>query len=179
MGEDTPVARKPRADQARNRERLLTAAREVFRTDGASLEAVTRRAGLGTGTLYRHFPTREALFQAVYAREVEELEALAREDDLKTWMTAALAMMATKKGMVTALAPVLDKEAPFFTQQSARMTAAVSGLRDRALAAGQIRSEITADDLMRVLLSLSYGPGADASRAGVLLNIFLDGLRPR
>ncbi|CAM3065711.1 TetR/AcrR family transcriptional regulator [Paracoccus nototheniae] len=179
MGDETPKARKPRADQARNRDRLLTAAREVFRTDGASLDAVARHAGLGIGTLYRHFPTREALFQAVYAREVEELETLARKDDLAVWMKAALQMMATKKGMVSALAPVLDKEAPFFTTQSGRMAAAIGGLRDRALAAGQIRAEVTADDLMRVLLSLSYGPGADASRAGLLLEVFLDGLRPR
>lgn len=179
MGEDTPVARKPRADQARNRDRLLTAAREVFRSDAASLEAVARHAGLGIATLYRHFPTREALFQAVYAREVEALEALARADDLAVWMHAALDMMATKRGMVAALAPVLDKDAPFFTEQSARMLAAVGGLRDRAVAGGQVRCTVTADDLIRVLLSLSYGPGADPARAGLLLDVFLDGLRPR
>ncbi|WP_435169815.1 TetR/AcrR family transcriptional regulator [Falsirhodobacter sp. 1013] len=179
MGDETPKARKPRADQVRNRDRLLAAAREVFRADGASLEAVARRAEVGIGTLYRHFPTREALFQAVYAREVEALETLARKDDLAAWMRAALEMMATKKGMVTALAPVLDKDAPFFTEQSARMMTAVAGLRDRAVAAGQVRDDVSADDLMRVLLGLSYGPGADASRAGLLLDVFLDGLRPR
>ncbi|MDB6454528.1 TetR/AcrR family transcriptional regulator [Falsirhodobacter sp. 20TX0035] len=179
MGEETPKARKPRADQARNRERLLAAAGEVFRSDGASLEAVARKAGVGIGTLYRHFPTREALFQAVYAREVEALEALAGTGDLTVWMRAALEMVATKKGMVTALAPALDKDAPFFTEQSARLVAAVAALRDRAVAAGQVRAEVEADDLMRVLLGLSYGPGADASRAGLLLDVFLDGLRPR
>lgn len=179
MGDETPKARKPRADQARNRERLLVAAREVFRADGASLDAVARAAEVGIGTLYRHFPTREALFQAVYAREVEALEKLAREADLATWMEAALEMMATKKGMVAALAPVFDKDAPFFTEQSARMQAAVSALRDAAEVAGTVRPDVTAEDLLRVLIGLSYGPGAEASRAGLLLEVFLDGLRPR
>ncbi len=179
MGEDTPVVRKLRADQARNRDRLLTAAREVFRSDGASLEAVARRADLGIATLYRHFPTREALFQAVYAREVETLETLARADDLSVWMHAALDMMATKRGMVAALPPVLDKDAPFFTEQSARMLAAVRGLRNRAVTTGKVRGTITADDLIRIPLSLSYGPGADQARAGLLLDVFLDGLRQR
>lgn len=179
MDEATPKPRKPRADHLRNRERLLEAAREVFRTDGGSLEAVARRAEVGIGTLYRHFPTREELFQAVYAREVTALEARAQKDDLVSWMKAALAMMATKRGMVAALEPVLDKNASFFTEQSARMGAALEHLRNRAVTAGEMRTEITSEDLMRVLLGLSYGPGADASRSGLLLKVFLDGLRPR
>ncbi|RJE89095.1 TetR/AcrR family transcriptional regulator [Paracoccus onubensis] len=174
----TPKPRKPRADQIRNRERLLEAARKVFRSDNGSLEAVARQAEVGIGTLYRHFPTREALFQAVYAREVAALEAQAQLGELAAWMKAALEMMATKGGMVAALEPVLDKDAPFFTEQSARMGAAVGRLRDQAVAAGELRPDVTAEDLMRVLLGLSYGPGADASRSGLLLEVFLDGLKP-
>lgn len=182
MGEEPPKARKPRADQLRNRDRLLTAARDVFRADGASLDAVARKAGLGIGTLYRHFPTREALYQAVYAREVEELVQLASRldsDGLGFWMEAGLQMMATKKGMIAALAPVIDADAPFYSEQSGRIRAAVAGLHDRAIAAGSVRPDVTPEDLMRVLIGLSYGPGADPARAGVLLGVFLDGLDPR
>ena len=85
---DQPKTGKPRADTLRNRELLLSAAAEVFREDGGRLEAVARKAGLGIGTLYRHFPTREALFQAVYAREVEILERRAEEDSLEQFLLA-------------------------------------------------------------------------------------------
>ena len=179
MSEQTPKARKPRADQARNRERLLEAARKVFRSDNGSLEAVARQAEVGIGTLYRHFPTREALFQAVYAHEVAALEAQTQQGELAAWMNSALEMMATKRGMVAALEPVVDKDAPFFTEQSTRMGVAVRRLRDNAVAAGEVRADVSAEDLMRVLLGLSYGPGADASRSALLLEVFLDGLRPR
>lgn len=182
MGDGTPKARKPRTDQARNRKRLLTAAREVFRAEGASLDAVARRAEVGIATLYRHFPTREALYQAVYAEEVEDLVRLADEvapDGLARWMEAALEMMAAKKGMIAALAPVIDPAAPFYSEQSARMKTAISALRDRGAAAGAIRGDVTGEDLLRVLIGLSYGPGADPARTGLLLSVFLDGLRPR
>ncbi|OWJ79457.1 MULTISPECIES: TetR/AcrR family transcriptional regulator [Haematobacter] len=180
MGESEPKARKPRADQIRNRERLLSAAREVFRAEGASLEAVARRAGLGIGTLYRHFPTRESLYQAVYEREVEELVRLAEtmraDEGLGRWMTAALDMMATKKGMIAALAPVIDPAAPFYSDQSARMRSALAALHARAVAADTMRPDVTPEDLMRVLIGLSYGPGADPARSQLLLEVFLSGL---
>jgi AcrR family transcriptional regulator len=179
MEQEAPKARKPRADHLRNRERLLDAARKVFRGEGGSLEAVAREAGLGIGTLYRHFPTREALFQAVYAREVETLERQAADTELEEWMRAALQMMATKKGMVAALAPVFEPDSTFFSDQTLRVRAAMSALHARAVAAGAIRAEVTSDDLLRVLIGLSYGPGADPARADLLLEVFLDGLRPR
>lgn len=179
MGEDSPKARKPRADQVRNRALLLEAAREVFRGEGGSLEAVARQAGLGVGTLYRHFPTREALFQAVYAHEVEVLEQRAAEDGLADWMRAVLRMMATKKGMVAALAPVFEPESTFFSDQSVRLRRAVAALHARAVAAGEVRADVGSDDLMRILIALGYGPGADPARADLMLEIFLDGLRPR
>src|SRR6201993_5060947 len=104
--------RKPRADAVRNRERVLEAAKTVFSTGGAdaSLEAVARRAGVGIGTLYRHFPTREALYEAVYRREVGQLAALAEElknepkpvDALRRWLRSTVAFVATKKGMMAA-----------------------------------------------------------------------------
>src|ERR1700680_2331884 len=103
------TVRKPRADAVRNRERVLEAAKLVFSAGGpdASLEAVATRAGVGIGTLYRHFPTREALFEAVYRREVQQLadlaEKLKREarpvDALRQWMHSNVRFVATKKGM--------------------------------------------------------------------------------
>ncbi|MBE9637373.1 TetR/AcrR family transcriptional regulator [Salipiger mangrovisoli] len=179
IGHEKPTARKPRADQLRNRERLLDAAREVFREEGGSLEAVARTAGLGIGTLYRHFPSREALFQAVYAREVETLERRAAEDGLEDWMRGALQLMATKKGMVAALAPVFEPESTFFSDQSQRLRGAISALHDRAVADGRLRADVTSEDLLRVLLGLNYGPGADPARSEVLLDVFLEGLRAK
>ncbi len=179
IGQEKPKARKPRADQLRNRERLLDAAREVFGREGGSLEAVAREAGVGIGTLYRHFPSREALFQAVYAREVETLERRAAEDQLEDWMRGALRLMATKKGMVAALAPVFEPDSTFFSEQSQRLRGAVAALHARAVAEGRLRADVTSEDLLRVLLSLNYGPGADPARSEVLLGVFLDGLRVR
>src|SRR3954447_18552725 len=109
-------ARKPRVDAVRNRERVLEAAKAVFSAGGpdASLEAVARQAGVGIGTLYRHFPTREALFEAVYRREVEQLAELAEElkaeaspvEALRRWLRSNVEFVATKKGMSKALALV-------------------------------------------------------------------------
>ena len=102
--------RKPRADSVRNRERVLQAAKAVFAAGGpeASLEAVARQAGVGVGTLYRHFPTRQALFEAVYRHEVEQLVELAEQlrtdlpplEALRSWMHANVAFVATKKGQM-------------------------------------------------------------------------------
>src|SRR5246127_2489768 len=111
--------RKPRADALRNRERVLEAAKSVFSAGGsdASLEAVARQAGVGIGTLYRHFPTREALYEAVYRREVEQLGELAEQlkseaapvEALRQWLRANVEFVATKKGMAAALARAAHK----------------------------------------------------------------------
>src|SRR5664279_163811 len=121
------IVRKPRADAIRNRERVLEAAKAVFSAGGpdASLEAVARRAGVGIGTLYRHFPTREALFEAVYRREVQQLGELAEQlkceaapvDALRRWLRSNVELVATKKGMTAALALAAhgSSELPAFT----------------------------------------------------------------
>src|SRR5664279_637485 len=108
MADRSPApARKPRVDAVRNHERVLEAAKAVFSAGGpeASLEAVARRAGVGIGTLYRHFPTREALFEAVYRREVQQLVELAEQlkceaapvDALRRWLRSNVELVATKK----------------------------------------------------------------------------------
>ena len=181
-------ARKPRADSLRNRERLLEAARAVFSAGGpeASLEAVARAAEVGIGTLYRHFPTREVLFQAVYSREVDEMvalaDSLAEAPDpvaaLRQWMHASIRMVATKRGMLAALSPVLDGKHEFFQSTADRLLAALTGLLGRGVEAGRLRKDITPEELLRAFLGICYMPEQPGWQQTVvrLLDIFVDGL---
>lgn len=184
----TPAPRKPRADSERNREKLLLAAAEVFRPGGSqgSLEAVARSAGLGIGTLYRHFPTREALFEAVYRHEVEQLaelaETLSGEDDpvdaLRHWMRANIAMIATKKGMLTALALAVDSSSDLYAYSRQRLTGAIAILLARAVAAGTMRDDVDAEDLLHTLVGFCmtrHQPGWEVAVIR-LVDIFVDGL---
>jgi AcrR family transcriptional regulator len=188
MGQITTSARKPRADAQRNRERVLEAAKTVFSTGGpgASLEAVAREAGVGIGTLYRHFPTREALFEAVYRREVDELADLALRlakqekpaEALRHWLRQNVEFVATKKGMSRALAVVLNTSSELVTYSFGRLTKAVKLLLDRAVAAGEIRDDVSAEDLLRALIGMCYlhdGPGWQANVLR-LVEVFVDGM---
>lgn len=185
--------RKPRADAVRNRERLVVAAREVFLQGGpsASLEAVARKAGLGIGTLYRHFPSREALFQAVYHHEVGDLIALAlalqdapdAAEALRAWLHAGVAMVATKRGILGALTVVLtDEHKAQNAALMAREADAVQALVQRGIDADTIRADITGEDILQTLFALCYArkpePGWEAHVLR-LLDIFIDGLRLR
>jgi AcrR family transcriptional regulator len=181
--------RKPRVDAVRNRERVLEAAKKVFSAGGpdASLEAVAREAGVGIGTLYRHFPTREALFEAVYRREVQQLADLAEElkeqpdpvEALRRWMRSNVRFVATKKGMLQALALAVEKNSELFAYSSDRLTQAVGGLLDRAVAAGEIRDDISAEDVLRALVGMSYTYDQPGWQKSVLrlVDVFIDGLR--
>ena len=181
--------RRPRADAVRNRERVLEAAKAVFSEGGAEtgLEAVARRAGVGIGTLYRHFPTREALFEAVYRREVEQLTELARQfakemrplDGLRRWIEALVNFIATKKGMVATLALAAHKPPELMAYTSGRLHEAIGTLLRPAVEAGVVRHEIGPEDLLRIVIGICYvqdGPGWQG-QAMRLLDIFLDGLR--
>ena len=186
------TTRKPRADAIRNRERVLEAAKTVFSAGGsdASLDAVARAADVGIGTLYRHFPTREALYEAVYRREVQQLADLAEQlkdkaqpvDALRQWMRSNVKFVATKKGMSEALALAAHKNSELFSHSFDRLTRAVGGLLDRAIAAGEIRDDITAEDLLRALIGMFYNmhdkPEWQTS-ALRLVDVFIDGLRLR
>lgn len=183
------TGRRPRADAARNRARLLRAAKAVFGTGGpnASLEAVAREAGVGIGTLYRHFPTRESLFEAVYRHEVEQLVELAGQlaahpapvEALRQWLRANVAFVATKKGMAAALALAAHGPTELKAYTAERLTAAVGGLMDRAVAAGELRTDVGPMDVLRMLVSLSHGSDAPGWQENVvrLLDVFVDGLR--
>jgi AcrR family transcriptional regulator len=180
--------RRPRADAVRNRERVLEAAKAVFSAGGpdASLEAVARRAGVGIGTLYRHFPTREALFEAVYRREVEQLGELAEQlkneakpvDALRRWLRSNVEFVATKKGMSAALALAVQSSSELHAYSFDRLTKAIGALLDRAVAAGEIRSDISPEDILRALVGMCYMHDQPGWQATVLrlLDVFVDGL---
>jgi AcrR family transcriptional regulator len=181
--------RKPRADAIRNRERVLKAAKAVFSAGGpdASLEAVAKRAGVGIGTLYRHFPTREALFEAVYRHEVEQLGELAEQlmseaspvDALRRWLRANVELVATKKGMLAALQLAVHGSSELYAYSFERLTKAVGALLGRAVAAGEIRGDIGAEDLLRALIGMCYLHDQPGWQDTVLrlLDVFVDGLR--
>ena len=183
--------RKPRADAIRNRERVLEAAKAVFSAGGAeaSLEAVAREAGVGIGTLYRHFPTREALFEAVYRREVQQLADLAEQlkqeakpiDALRQWMRSIVKFVATKKGMSAALTLAVDKNSKLFSSSADRLARTVGGLLDRAIAAGEIRDDISPEDLLRAVVGMCYMHDQPGWQTSVLrlVDVFIDGLRKR
>ncbi|MGY3603038.1 MULTISPECIES: TetR/AcrR family transcriptional regulator [unclassified Bradyrhizobium] len=183
------IVRKPRADAVRNRERVLEAAKAVFSAGGpeASLEAVARHAGVGIGTLYRHFPTREALYEAVYRREVDQLGDLAEQlneeadpvEALRHWLHANVQFVATKKGMAAALALVAHGSPELHAYSLDRLTKAIAALLARAVAAGEIRADISAEDVLRALIGLCYMHDQAGWQSTVLrlLDVFIDGLR--
>ena len=190
-GPCAPGARKPRADAVRNRERVLEAAKAVFSAGGteASLEAVARRAGVGIGTLYRHFPTREALYEAVYRREIEQLSDLSDQlkgeadpvEALRRWLRANVEFVATKKGMTAALALAAHGSPELHSYAFDRLIRAAGTLLDRAVTAGELRSDVSADGLLRAVIGMCIMHDRPAWQSTVLrlLDVLIDGLRMR
>ena len=187
--ETAKTRRKPRSDSLRNREKLLEAATSVFSAGDpqASLEAVARKAGVGIGTLYRHFPTRDALFEAVYRQEVDQLaelaERLAQSEEpvsaLRHWLHALVRLSSTKKGMIAALQIVALASTDLKAYTSARMEGAMALLVDRAVAAGAIRDDIKPADLLRAAFGVIYSQSSDGWHATALrlVDILVDGLK--
>ena len=187
--ETEATSRKPRADAVRNRERVLEAAKAVFSAGGAeaSLEAVARQTGVGIGTLYRHFPTREALYEAVYRREVEQLGELADTlkdeaapvEALRRWISSNIEFVATKKGMAAALALAAHGSPELHSFSFKRLTQAVGVLLERAVKAGEIRVDVSPEDLLRPLVGMCYLHDQPGWQASVLrlVDVFIDGLR--
>jgi AcrR family transcriptional regulator len=192
MPEDSPLkARKPRADSLRNRDLLLTAAKAAFTEAGADapLEDIARRAGVGIGTLYRHFPTREALIAAVYAREVGQLaasaDALLAErsagEALEAWLNLLIDYMATKRVVAPALRADPGEGSRVYASSGAAILPTLERLTLAAHAAGDIRTDIGFDDILRMMSGLSIGyeqPGWDAG-ARRLLSVMMAGLRAK
>jgi AcrR family transcriptional regulator len=174
-----------RADARRNREKLLAAAGELFATVGtdASLDAVAKHAGVGIGTLYRNFPTREALVEAAYRAEVEHLceaaEAFSRAHPpdvaLERWMERFAEYAAAKKGMKGALTQVVAGGSDVFAETRVQILAALTNLLAAGVEAGVLRSDVTADDVWRAM-----GPiwsTDDQTQIRTLLRLLMDGLR--
>lgn len=183
--------RKPRADSLRNRDLLLTAAKAAFTGLGAEvpLEKVARRAGVGIGTLYRHFPTREALIAAVYAREIGQLaasaDALLAEraagEALDAWLNLLIDYMATKRVVAPALRADPGEGSKLYASSGATILPTLERLTEAARAAGDIRSDIGFEDILRMMSGLSLGyeqPGWDAG-ARRLLSVMMAGLRAK
>jgi AcrR family transcriptional regulator len=178
-----------RADAQRNRDALLSAAAGLYAERGVdcSLEEIARRAGVGIGTLYRHFPTRDALIEAVYRREVEIVcdsaaELLATEPAdaaLSDWMRAFARYVATKKGMAAALKPVLGPDNELFAYSRRRIHEALNSLVTAAAASGAIRADVNSDDLLSGMSGICMAtdtPGW-ADRTERLVQLLIDGLR--
>jgi AcrR family transcriptional regulator len=188
-GKATAPARKPRADSARNRQLLIDAAKAGFSGVGldVSLEEIARRAGVGIGTLYRHFPTREAVVEAVYRREVEHLAEAVPQllqsspagEALHKWMHLFVDYIATKRIIAPSLAAAAARTPALHKTSLELITGAVSTLVKRAIASGDVRKDIDPSDLLRAMVGVSYGnpdAGWEAS-ARRLIDILMDGLR--
>jgi len=184
------VSRPLRADAQRNRDRLLAVAGRAFAEGGGSvaLESIAREAGVGIGTLYRHFPTRESLVEEVYVAELDDvmetvpslLEQHAPDLALRLWMARYARFAATKRGMIEVL-----RTGSFSGRVSApvtreRLTAALETLLEAGARAGVLRTDVTADDVTRLMLGISLAASADAppEQHGRLLDLVVDALRP-
>ena len=181
---DLAAKRPQRADARRNFDALLAAARDAFAEHGtdASLEDIARRAGVGIGTLYRHFPTRQDLFVAVYVGGVEQLCGLAHDVDddapweaFTRWVDGFAAFVATK----LALKEALGRDAEMFSSCRAAMIGAAEPLFAGAQAAGEIRADATFDDALRMLSGVIAATYVDDDQRELVLRMALDGLRSR
>ena len=183
--------RAMRADALRNYQRLLTAALESFTEHGAddvSLEEIARRAGVGIGTLYRHFPTRQALVEAVYRDQVEGLRdkaqallaADAADEALAEWLRALVEFGSTKRSLVRSLMATTDKSA-MITACGTVMRASAAALLERAQQAALVRPDADVEDMMRLIHAISImaaeRPPADEGQSGRLVDLVMDGLR--
>jgi AcrR family transcriptional regulator len=185
-----PVARRPRADAQRNRERILEVAKEAFTKSGAnvSLDDVAKQAGVGPGTLYRHFPTRDALLEAVYRTEVGKLaaaeqkfaETMAPVEALRAWMLLFVDYIAAKQIIAPALNTLVGGPSKVYESTRDLIQGAINKLVKRAIDSGDIRSDLDPFDLLRALIGVSNvasGPDWPQS-AKRLVDILILGSRP-
>lgn len=177
-----------RADARRNYEKVLAAAREAFAEGGesTSLEEIARRAGVGIGTLYRHFPSRQALLEAVYVNEVEQVCRSADQLDgsdawaeLSAWFERLIGYLATKRALTNELLNYLDQDAPLFQECRASLFAAGQPLLERAQAAGAVRPDVSFPEVMQMVIGIAKVPTSDRVQTDRVLRIALDGLRYR
>jgi AcrR family transcriptional regulator len=182
------LTRPKRADARRNYEKVLAAAREAFAEGGEStaLEEIARRAGVGIGTLYRHFPNRQALLEALYVGEVEDVCRSAAELDhadpweaLSTWFERFIGYIATKQALANELFNYLDRDAPLFKASRTSLYEAGEPLLARAQEAGVVRSDVDIADVISMVMGIAKIPTGDPAQTQQILRIALDGLRYR
>jgi AcrR family transcriptional regulator len=184
----TLLTRPKRADARRNYEKVLTAAREAFAEGGeaTALEEIARRAGVGIGTLYRHFPSRQALLEAVYVDEVEVICRSAAELDdadpweaLEDWFERFIGYMATKQALAAELLNYLDRDNELFKVCRTSLWAAGEPLLTRAQEAGVVRPDVSIGDVIPMVMGIAKIPATDPAQNAHMLRIALDGLRYR
>lgn len=187
--EPPSIEKNMRADARRNRAILLEGAREAFSKNGveASLEDIARKAGVGIGTLYRHFPSREDLVEAVYRREVESLCAAADElaeqyppdTALEEWMQRFVGYIATKRGMANSLRVLVNTNSTLFSESSGLVSVSLQRLLEAAAKEGLIRKDVESTDLLHALASIYSIPDSPEwhERSRRLMKLLMDGLR--
>ena len=184
----TLITRPKRADARRNYEKVLTAARQAFAEGGEStaLEEIARRAGVGIGTLYRHFPNRQALLEALYVDEVEEVCRTAAELDgsdpweaLTGWFEGFIGYLATKRALAAELLNYLDQDAALFQVCRASLFEAGEPLLKRAQEAGVVRPDVNIAEVIQMVVGIGKIPTSDPGQTEHILRVALDGLRYR
>jgi AcrR family transcriptional regulator len=182
--------RKTRADAQRNRERILAVAKAAFARSGAdtSLDDVARQAGVGAGTLYRHFPTRDALLEGVYHTEVAKLAAAERElsvklppvEALRAWMLLFVDYIEEKHIIAPALNTFVGGPSKLYESSRAEITGAIEALVKRAIKSGDVREDLEPFDLLRALIGVSNVASAPDWRQSAkrLVDILIHGSRP-
>jgi len=185
-----PVPRKPRTDALRNRERILQVAKAAFTRSGAnaSLDDIAKEAGVGAGTLYRHFPTRDALLEAVYRSEVEKLAASERKfaetmppiAALRAWMLLFVDYIAAKHLIAPALNAYVGGASKLFECSRSQIQGAIEALVKRAIKSGDIRKDLEPFDLLRALIGVSNVASSPdwQQSARRLVDILISGSRP-
>lgn len=185
-----PPQRKPRTDAQRNRERILEVAKEAFTRSGAnaSLDDIAKQAGVGAGTLYRHFPTRDELLEAVYRTEVQKLAAAQQKfaedlppiEALRAWMLLFVDYIATKKIIAPALNTLVGGPSKVFEAAQAQTSEAVRALVKRAIKSGDIRKDVEPLDLLRALIGVANVATSPDWRQSAkrLVDILIIGSRP-
>jgi AcrR family transcriptional regulator len=183
------TVRKPRSDAQRNRARILEVARQVFTRRGtdASMDEIAKRAKIGPGTLYRHFPTRDELLATVYITEVEKLAAAQKKlsaeltpiEALRAWLLVFIDYITAKKIIAPALNAMAGGPSRVFQQSGQVMKEAANSLASRAVASGDLRPDVDPMDLLRAIYGLSIN-GADdwSAKARTFVDILLQGSRP-
>jgi AcrR family transcriptional regulator len=183
------LARRPqRADARRNYDRLIEAARKSFTATGTetSLEAIAREAGVGIGTLYRHFPNRQALLEGVYLEEIQNLaDSAARVGELppwealELWLRGFLGYAVTKRAIAMELMATLGKESEFFQRCHTAIRESGGVLLQRAQDAGQARTDLEFRDVLRLIGGISWAENVDPEQVDRMFMVVLDGLRHR